>query len=183
MKILLASLRYNLFYVSLGSLYSIYDLGLVISYYICFSGIFFCYVDIDRYSMDQISGLSLKFVFVKQLLVSGEFTFFFWGGRGVHPAPCRSVPERHHLPLVVFLNKDAVLFYDRLILHLSLFYTGHLVCIIVFNYDYLNSTATLLCLCFNSYTFTIIIICTYAFHFILHTTLMKKLQISKYIRQ
>ena len=140
MKILLAFLRYNLFYVSLGSLYRIYDLELVISYYICFSGIFFCYMDIDRYRMDQISGLSLKFIFVKQVLVSGEFPFFLVvGGGGVHPAPCRSVPERHHLPLVVFLNKDAVLFYDRLILLLSLFYTGHLVCIIVFNYDYLNS--------------------------------------------
>ena len=32
----------------------------------------------------------------------------------------------------------------------SLFYTDHLVSIILFNYDYLSSTAILLCLCFYS---------------------------------
>ena len=71
---------------------------------------------------------------------------FFWG-KG---APCRSSPERRYLPYLFFLNKYAVLFYSRFILLLSLFYTDHLVSIILFNYDYLNSTTILLCLCFYS---------------------------------
>ena len=49
-----------------------------------------------------------------------------------------------------FLNKYAVLFYSRFILFLSLFHTDHLVSIFLFNYDYLKSTTTLLCLCFYS---------------------------------
>ena len=55
----------------------------------------------------------------------------------------RSVPERHHLHLLVLL-------YSRFILLLSLFYTNHKVSIFLFSYDYLNSTAILLCLCFYS---------------------------------
>ena len=54
----------------------------------------------------------------------------------------------HYLPLLVFLNKNAVLFYSRLILLLSLFYADHLVSIIVFKYFHLNSMTILLCLCF-----------------------------------
>ena len=53
-------------------------------------------------------------------------------------------------PTCCFFNKCAVLFYYGFILLLSLFYTDHLVSIILFNYDYLNYTAILLCLCFNS---------------------------------
>ena len=41
-------------------------------------------------------------------------------------------------------------FVCHFILLLSLFYTDHLVSIILFNYDYLNFTTTLLCLCFYS---------------------------------
>ena len=52
--------------------------------------------------------------------------------------------------LTSFLNKYAVLFYSCFILLLSLFYTDHLVSIILFNYDYLNSTTILLCLWFYS---------------------------------
>ena len=62
----------------------------------------------------------------------------------------RSVPEQRHLSLLVFLNKYAVLYYSCFILLLSLFYTNHLVSIILFNYDYLNSMTILLCLCFYS---------------------------------
>ena len=46
-------------------------------------------------------------------------------------------------------NKFPFLFYFRFILLLTLFYTDHLVSIVVFNYDYLNSMTTL-CICFNS---------------------------------
>ena len=53
-------------------------------------------------------------------------------------------------PTCCFFNKYAVLFYYGFILLLSLSYTDHLVSIILFNYDYLNYTAILLCLCFNS---------------------------------
>ena len=62
----------------------------------------------------------------------------------------RSVPERHNLPLFVFWNKYAALSYSRFILLLSLFFTAHLVPIILFNHNYLNSTTVLLCLCFYS---------------------------------
>ena len=53
-----------------------------------------------------------------------------------------------------FLNKYAVLIYSRFILLLRLFYTDHLVSIILFNYDCLNSTTILLCLCFYSLHYT-----------------------------
>ena len=43
-----------------------------------------------------------------------------------------------------------VLFYTPFILLLSLFHTNRLVSTILFNHDYLNSTAILLCLCFYS---------------------------------
>ena len=52
--------------------------------------------------------------------------------------------------LLVFLINYGVLFYSRFILLFSLFYTDHLVSIILFNHDYLNSTTILLCLCFYS---------------------------------
>ena len=52
--------------------------------------------------------------------------------------------------LLIFLNKYAILFYSRFILLMSLFYADHLVSIILFNYDYLNSTTILLCLFFYS---------------------------------
>ena len=48
--------------------------------------------------------------------------------------------------ITIYMYKYAVLF----LLPLSLFYTNHLVPIIVFNYDYLNSMKILLCLCFYS---------------------------------
>ena len=50
----------------------------------------------------------------------------------------------------IYTYKYAVLFHSRFLLPLSLFYTNHLVPIIVFNYDYLNSMKILLCLCFYS---------------------------------
>ena len=46
--------------------------------------------------------------------------------------PSRSVPEWHHLPLFVFLNKYVVLFYSGFILLFILFYTEHLISIIAF---------------------------------------------------
>ena len=52
MNVLSASQRYNLFYVSPENLYSICDIALDISHYICFSGIFLYYIDIDRYNMN-----------------------------------------------------------------------------------------------------------------------------------
>ena len=70
MTVLSASQRYNLFYVSPENLYSICDIALDISHYICFSGIFLYYIDIDRYNMDSISGILLKFIFFKYLLAT-----------------------------------------------------------------------------------------------------------------
>ena len=46
-----ASLCYNLFYVSPANLYIICNIGLNISNYICFSGIFLHYIDFERYNM------------------------------------------------------------------------------------------------------------------------------------
>ena len=54
----------------------------------------------------------------------------------------------YHLPLLIFFNKYAVLYYSRFILLLSLFCADHLLSIIVFNYDYLNSMTISLCSCF-----------------------------------
>ena len=81
---------------------------------------------------------------VKCLTLTCLWSVYFLG-EGAVP---RSVPQRRDLPLLAFLNKYAVLFYSRSILLLSLFYTDHLVFIILFNYDCLNSTTILLCLCF-----------------------------------
>ena len=86
------------------------------------------------------------------------------------------------LTLLEFLNKCVVLFYSLFILLFGLFYTDQSVSIILFYYDYLNSTTILLCLCFyslyynfvNLNLFVLIIICTDAFRFVLHTTLTKK---------
>ena len=86
----------------------------------------------------------------------------------------------------VVLNKYVVLFYSCFILLLSLFYTDHLVSIILFNYDYLNSTTLLLCLCLYSLYYHFVnlnCICNNknSFNFILHLTLMKKSEITKYV--
>ena len=104
--------------------------------------------------------------------------------------PPRSVPEQRHLPYLLFFNKYVVLFHSGFILLLSLFYTDHSVSIILFNYDYLNSTTILSCLCFNSLYYHFVnlnFICKFvhmpAFHFILHMTLKKKSEILKYISQ
>ena len=64
--------------------------------------------------------------------------------------PLGVYPSGAIYPTCCFFNKYAVLFYSGFILLLSLFYTDHLVSIILLNYDYLNSTTILLCLCFNS---------------------------------
>ena len=62
-----------------------------------------------------------------------------------------SVHERRRLPyLLFFFEQVCRLFYSRFILLLSLFYTDHLVSIVLFIYDYLNFTTILLCLCFYS---------------------------------
>ena len=53
-------------------------------------------------------------------------------------------------PTCFFFEQVSVFFYSRFILLLSLFYTDHLLSIIIFNYDYLNSATILLCLCFYS---------------------------------
>ena len=68
-------------------------------------------------------------------------------GGGYTPWECTQAAS---LTLLVVLNKYAILFYSCFILLSNLFYTDHLVSIILFNYDYLNSTMILLCLSFYS---------------------------------
>ena len=75
------------------------------------------------------------------------YIFVFIFGGGYTPWECTRAAS---FTLLVFLNKYAVLFYFRFILLLSFFYTDHLISITLFNYDYLNSTTILLCLCFYS---------------------------------
>ena len=91
--------------------------------------------------MGLISELPLKFILFKYLLVSDLFTF--WGREhlGVYPSGVI-------YPILYFWT--GVPFYSRFTLLLSLFYTDHLVFIILFNDDYLNSVTILLCLCFYS---------------------------------
>ena len=72
---------------------------------------------------------------------------FFWGGGGCTLQECTRAAL---FTLLVFFEQVCRLFYSRFILLLSLFHTDHLVSIILFNYDYLNSTTILLCLCFYS---------------------------------
>ena len=156
MNVWSASQRYNLFYVSPENLYSTCDIALHISYYICFSGIFLYYIDIDRYNIDSISGILFKFIFFKYLLATTDcFTF------QVKVHPLGMYRGAASFTPTYFLNKYAALFYSSFNLLLSLFYTDRLVSIILFNY-YLNSTTILSCLCVYSlcnYFVNLIFIC------------------------
>ena len=158
MNVLSVSLYYNLFYDSPANLYSFF---------------FFCIIWIltaiiwTRFP-DYHYSLYLFHIYllVINLLFGGGYTLW----------ECIRAAS---LTLLIFLKKYVVLFYTRFISLLSLFYTDHLVSIILFNYDYLNSTTILLCLCFYSLYYHFVnlnFICSnnnlcicLSFHFTYHT--------------